>query len=142
MDNILLDSDVILDFYFDRKPFSDHTTQVLGLCETNKVNGFMTPVIYSNVYYLLRQTAKHEKVIDNLKLLISITNVLSMDKEVVLNALNSEFKDFEDGLQYFAALSAAAEINVILTRNTKDYKKSKISVLTPESYIKSFNARS
>lgn len=88
----------------------------------------------------MRQTAKHEKVIENLKLLITITDILPMNKEIVLNALNSKFKDFEDGLQYFAALSAA-EINVIVTRNTKDYKQSKISVLTPESYIKTFKTR-
>ena len=40
-------------------------------------------------FNLLRQTAKHEKVIDNLKQLLMITDVLLMDKEVVSNALNS-----------------------------------------------------
>ena len=139
MDRILIDTDVILDFFFDRKPFSEYSSQILGLCETNKIKGYVTPVIYSNVYYLLRQTAKHEKVIENLKLLLSITDVLTMDKEVVVNAVNSKFKDFEDSLQNFAAVKDG-KIDVILTGNLKDFKKSEIGVMSPESYMKTIIA--
>ena len=139
MDKVLIDTDVILDFFFGRKPFAEYSAQVIGLCETNKIKGFVTPVIYSNVYYLLRQTARHDKVIDSLKQLLMITDVLLMDKVVVSNALNSGFKDFEDGLQNFAAMRNG-EIDVILTRNLKDFAKSEIGVLTPESYIKSIIA--
>ena len=139
MDKVLLDTDVILDFFFDRKPFSDYSSQVIGMCERGQVKGYITPVICSNVYYLLRRTARHEKVLESLKQLVGITEVLSMDKEVVLNALNSKFKDFEDGLQHYAALQNGT-IDVVLTRNVKDYSKSDIGVLTPESYVKSINA--
>lgn len=62
MDKVLLDTDVILDFFFGRQPFADDATQVLGLCETGKIKGFITPVICSNVYYVLRQTAHHERL--------------------------------------------------------------------------------
>lgn len=139
MDKALIDTDVILDFFFDRQPYVEYSAQVIGLCETNKIKGFVTPVIYSNIYYILRRTARHDKVIDNLKQLLMITDVLSMDKEVVSNALNSGFKDFEDSLQNFAAMKHG-EIDVILTRNLRDFSKSEIGVLTPESYIKSIIA--
>ncbi|PKP09920.1 MAG: DNA-binding protein [Bacteroidetes bacterium HGW-Bacteroidetes-4] len=139
MDKVLIDTDVVLDFFFDREPFAEYASQVLGLCESNQIKGFVTPVIYSNVYYLLRQTARHDKVIENLKQLLMITDVLLMDREVVSSALNSGFKDFEDSLQNFAAMKNGA-IDVILTRNLKDYSKSEIGVLTPESYIKSIIA--
>ena len=139
MDKVLIDTDVILDFFFDRQPFAEYSAQVIGLCETRQITGFVTPVIYSNVYYILRQTARHNKVIENLKQLLMITEVLIMDKEVISNALNSGFKDFEDSLQNFAAIKNG-EIDAILTRNLKDYTKSEIGVLTPESYIKSFIA--
>lgn len=128
-----------MDFFFDRQPFAEYSAQVIGLCEINKISGFVTPVIFSNIYYLLRQTARHDKVIDNLKQLLTITDVLPMDREVVSNALNSGFRDFENGLQNFAAMKND-EIDVILTRNLKDYSKSEIGVLTPESYIKSIIA--
>ncbi len=138
MKSVLIDSDVILDSLFDRKPFAEHATIILKMCETGKINGFLTPLIYSNVYYLLRQTAKHEKVIEKLKQLLKITEVLQMDRKVVENALNSGFKDFEDSLQNYSAFNSG-KIEVILTRNLKDYKNSELGVFTPETYLKSIN---
>lgn len=139
MDRVLIDSDVVLDSLFDRKPFAEYSTVILSLCELGTIKGFLTPLIYSNVYYLLRRTAKHEKVIESLKQLLRITDVLQMDRTVVENALNSGFKDFEDSLQNCSALSSG-NIDLILTRNLKDYKTSELGVFTPETYIKSRNA--
>lgn len=139
MDRVLIDSDVILDLLFDRKPFAEHSKIILGMCETGAISGFLTPLIYSNVYYLLRQTAKHEKVIEKLKQLLKITEVLQMDRNVVENALNSGFKDFEDSLQNYSAVNNG-NIDIILTRNLKDYKNSELGVFTPETYSKSINA--
>jgi len=136
MDNVLIDTDVVLDFFFDRQPFSKSATQVLSLCELKEMNGFVTPVIISNVYYLLSRTAKHSYVIEKLTQLIQFIEVLEMDREIVGNALNSGFKDFEDALQNFSAMKHG-KINAIITRNVKDYKKSEIGIMTPEDYIKS-----
>lgn len=135
MDNVLIDTDVLLDFFFDREPFSDHATQVLNRCETGQLNGFTTPVIISNVYYLLNKIGKHDIVIEKIKQLLTIIDIIAMDKSVVLNALNSKFKDFEDALQNFAAVENG-KIKVILTRNIKDFKKSDLAVMTPETYLK------
>ncbi|MBI9066260.1 MAG: PIN domain-containing protein [Salinivirgaceae bacterium] len=140
MDRVLIDSDVILDLFFDRKPFVEYSSLILSLCESGKIKGFLTPLIYSNVYYLLRQTAKHDKVIEKLKQLLKITDVLQMDRMVVENALNSGFKDFEDSLQNSSAVNNG-NIDLILTRNLKDYKNSELGVFCPETYIKSRNAR-
>jgi len=139
MDRVLIDSDVILDSLFDRKPFSEYATMILSMCESKKINGFLTPLIYSNVYYLLCRTAKHDKVIEKLKQLLQITDVLQMDRNVVENALNSRFKDFEDSLQNFSAVNNG-KIDLILTRNLKDYKNSELGIFTPETFIKSLNA--
>ena len=135
MNKVLIDTDVILDFFFDRQPFSEFAAKTLSLCELKIIQGFVTPVIVSNVYYLLRQTAKHEKVIENLNLLLSITDVLTMDKNVIMNALKSNFKDFEDALQNYAAVNAG-NIDVILTRNIKDFKNSQIGAASPEDFLK------
>ncbi len=134
MNKVLIDTDVILDFFFDRKPFSLNAAIIFSLCESKKIQGFITPVIISNTYYLLRKTASHEKIIDKLKKLLSITEVLLMNQEVVIKAINSDFPDFEDALQHSAAIHHE-RINAIITRNFKDFKKSKIEVFTPENFI-------
>jgi len=53
----------------------------------------------------------------------------------VVNALHSSFRDFEDAIQNSAA--SLAGINIVLTRNTWDFKQSELSVMTPEEYIAS-----
>lgn len=136
MTRILIDTDVVLDFFFDRKPFSESAAKILSLCELKEIVGSTTPVIISNVYYLLRQTAKHEKVIEKLKLLVTITEVLVMDRAVVLQALNADFKDFEDALQNYSA-EINKQVDLIITRHTKDYKLSALGMMTPDSYLNS-----
>jgi predicted nucleic acid-binding protein len=135
MTRVLIDTDVVLDFFFDRRPFSEYAARIFSLCELKQLEGFVTPVICSNVYYLLRQTSRHEKVIEKLTQLLTITDVLMMDKTILFQALRSDFKDFEDALQNYAA-EGAGNIDVILTRNTKDFRTSEIGVMTPESYLK------
>ena len=138
MKRILIDTDVILDLFFDREPFSENAAKVLSLCEKKVIIGFVTPVIISNVYYLLSQKAKQEKVIEKLKLLLSILEVLVIDKNTIMVALNSEFKDFEDALQNYSA-ELNGEIDIIITRNTKDYKKSQIGIMSPDNFLKLVN---
>ena len=70
-------------------------------------------------------------------MLTSIVDIATIDKKTVLNALNSEFKDFEDALQNFSAINES-DIQVIITRNIKDYKTSSLAVMTPENYLKAF----
>jgi len=138
MKQILIDSDVILDFFFDREPYSTSASKVLSLCEGGMIKGFVTPVIISNVYYLLRQQASHAQVIEKLKVLLSFLEPISMTKEAVMLALYSDFSDFEDALQNYAA-QIHQDIGVIVTRNTKDYKKSQLAVLNTEQFLKSLS---
>ena len=140
MDKILIDTDVLIDFFFDRKPFAEYLTEILNLCANKEIQGFTTPVIISNVYYLLRKTAKHNIIIEKIKQLLTIIDIVEMNKSVVLNALNSKFKDFEDALQNFSAIENG-NIKTILTRNLKDFKKSELAILTPETYLKGRTSR-
>jgi len=139
-DTVLIDTDVILDFFFDREPFAEYATEVFLLCENGDIKGFTTPVIISNVYYLLRKISKHEIIIEKLKQLLSILDIIQVDKNVIIDSLNSGFKDFEDALQNFAAVNNGT-VNIILTRNTKDFQRSELAIFSPEIYLKERNSR-
>ena len=139
MDHILIDADVILDFFFDREPFAAYATQIFILCENQRIKGYTTPVIISNVYYLLNKIAKHDVIIDKLKSLLSIIDIAQIDKNIIIEALNSKFKDFEDALQYFSATESECEI--IITRNGKDFKQSLIPVMTAEEFLNSVSEK-
>lgn len=135
MIKVLIDTDVILDYFFDRQPYSVNASRLLSLCEESRIKGFITPVAISNCYYLLRKTAKHEKVIEHLKKLMQILDIAVIDKEVVIEALNSDFKDFEDALQNFSTLTEK-KIKILITRNIKDYKESRLSIMDPDTFLR------
>jgi predicted nucleic acid-binding protein len=137
MTNILIDTDVLLDFLYEREPFCKYSAEILNLCDLNKISGWLTPVILSNVYYILRKSHSHNEVVAKLRELLKILNILSMDKDTVLLALNSEFTDFEDALQNYAA-EHNGEINFVITRNIKDYRNSLLEVLTPNDFLSQY----
>ena len=45
----------------------------------------------------------------------------------------SQFKDFEDAMQYHSAMQAGTE--AVITRNSKDFTNSKIPVMTAGEYL-------
>ncbi len=137
MKSVLIDTDVLLDFYLDRKPFSDDSLQLLLKCEQKQFRAYITPVIVANTYYILRRHATHHYVIERLQLLLNTIHVLAMDQKQVLAALESKFTDFEDALQYFSAVNSN-KIDAIITRNIKDFKKSELPVFTPNEFLATF----
>ncbi len=138
MKKIFIDSDIIVDFLTQREPFDQHSSRVLNLCINEKVKGYITPIIVSNIYYVLRKEIDSKELKNKLKFLLNFLDVIKVDKNIILTALNSDFKDFEDALQNFSAIENS-EIDTILTRNVKDYKTSRLSVYTPESFLKTLN---
>jgi predicted nucleic acid-binding protein len=50
MKKVIIDSDVILDFLFDRKPFSDTSAEILNMCYNQHLKGYITAIILSNIY--------------------------------------------------------------------------------------------
>ena len=135
MEKIFIDTDVILDFMIGRHPFAVDAAQILSLSETRKISVCTTALVLSNAYYILRKLGPHKKVMEKLSKLSKWIEIISISKVTVLHALSSEFTDFEDALQHFAALAENAR--VIVTRNTKDFKRSELAVLTPDQFLKS-----
>ena len=66
-----------------------------------------------------------------------MVDILKVDGDIVKSALTSDFKDFEDSIQYFAA-QEHKKVDCIITRNTKDYKDSSLPVMTPETFLVTF----
>ncbi len=83
MYKVLIDTDVIRDFFFDRKSFAENSAEILILCEENKLSGFTTSWIISNVYYLLRKTVKHDIIVEKIKQFLSIIEIIKMDKNIL-----------------------------------------------------------
>ena len=135
MTDLFIDTDVIIDFLVDRKPFSGESAIIFTLIEQKKLKGYASSLTFSNLYYILRRFETHNKVISKLDSLSKMVTILKVEEKTIKNALVSGFPDFEDSIQYFCAIDNK-KVDVIITRNTKDYKKSEITVMTPGDYLK------
>lgn len=134
MSKAFVDTDVILDFMIGREPFAMDAARIFTLSEKKKISICTTGLVFSNAYYVLRKLGTHKKVIEKLTQLARLIDIIGLSKVAVNRALESEFGDFEDALQHYGAL--AENVKIIITRNTKDYKKSELAVLTPDQYLK------
>ena len=137
MENVFIDTDVIVDFLTDRKPFSLESAKIFSLIDQKKIKGCVSSLSFSNIYYVLRKFGTHKKVISSLQELSEMVDILKVDGDIVKSALTSDFKDFEDSIQYFAA-QEHKKVDCIITRNIKDYKDSSIPVMTPETFLVTF----
>jgi predicted nucleic acid-binding protein len=83
---ILIDTNIIIDYLSDRIPFADHAEQLIELCEQGEVEGFLSASAVTDIYYILRKTENHEKIIDSLKILFSVLNIAEAGKNDLLRA--------------------------------------------------------
>jgi predicted nucleic acid-binding protein len=137
MKNVFIDTDVIIDFLIDRKPFSIEAARIFTLIDQQKIKGCVSSLSFSNLYYVLRKIGSHKKVISSLQKLSEFVDILEVDSEIIKSALFSDFKDFEDSIQYFTALENK-KIDYIITRNIRDFRATSLPVMTPETFLSTF----
>lgn len=139
MKSVLLDSDVLLHFLEARQPFFEDAQKIMHLAATRVIAAYTTPLIVANIYYILRRKVEAPLLRGTLSDIMQYVPALSMDNNIVNVALQSDFADFEDALQHEAAL-ISGKVEVILTRNGKDYKKAKLPAMTRGGFLLSHNS--
>ena len=137
MIHIFIDTDIILDVVTGRMPFSVEASSLFTLIEEDQIKSSTSSLTFSNLYYVLRKYTSHMRVVSRLKELSELLQIMNVDDTIIKRALQSGFKDFEDAIQYQTALSDP-DIDVIVTRNIKDYKKAELPVMSPENFIKTY----
>lgn len=130
---VFVDTDIIYDLLAKREPFYQAAARLFTLADEGKIQIFISSLSFANLHYLLsKETSSFEakQILRKFKLLIQIA---PLNEKIIDLALNSEFHDFEDAIQYYSALQN--EIEILITRNLKDYKKAQIPVLTALDFI-------
>jgi predicted nucleic acid-binding protein len=134
MKRIFIDTNVIIDFFANRKPFSIEAALLFNYSFNKKINIYISAVSYNNIYYILRQSCSHTETIKMLTELNEWTDTVEVSKDIINKSLKSNFKDIEDAIQYNCAKSLK-KIDFIVTRDTKDFKTSSIPILTPNEAV-------
>ena len=133
MDRLLVDTNIVIDLLTKRDKFLTEAQELFTLSDRKEVKLYVSSLTFANTHYILSQSLKindSRKILRKFKVLVE---VLPMDDKIIDLTLDSDFTDFEDAIQYYTALENNLEI--ILTRNLKDFKLSKIPVLTAKDYL-------
>ena len=128
-----MDTDVIIDHLTDRSPFSNYSSQIFELHEIKRIRVYISALSVNIIYYVSRRIIGQKYTLKLIGQLIENIEVVGTTKVEIKLALLTGFKDFEDSIQYTTALTIKG-LEAIITRNIKDFKKSKIAIFTPEVY--------
>lgn len=130
---VLVDSDIILDLLLARPPYFPAATRLFTAFQEGQIEGHVSSLAFSNLFYLLRKQSSGPDAVALLRKLRLIIRVAPVDERVIDLALAADFTDFEDAIQYFAAVEQG--LDAIVTRNRRDYRSAKIPILNAEECL-------
>jgi predicted nucleic acid-binding protein len=133
MKKLLIDTNIIVDLLAKRENFYRDAQRLFTLADEKNVLLFISSLTFVNTHYIL---SKYLNADEARKLLIKfkvLVEVLPLEDKIVELALASDFNDFEDAIQYYTALDN--KLDIIITRNKKDFKISEIPVFTANEYL-------
>jgi len=134
MDKILVDTNIIVDLLAKRGEFYFPASKLFTLADNRKAQLFISSLTFANTYYLLNKELNSKKTKEILRKFKLLVKILPTDDKIIDLSLNSDFNDFEDAIQYYSAIEN--KLDIIITRNLKDFKLSKLPVMTAGDYVK------
>lgn len=138
-DKVFLNTNVVLDLLGEREPFYLSAAKIATLADTGKIKIVISALTYSTVYYLLSKFEEKETVKEKIRKFKVIAETSDLTDQIIDKGLSSKFSDFEDSLQYYCAIKT--DCNILITRNSKDFRESDIPVLSPDEYLSSLKMR-
>lgn len=134
MSKILIDTNIVIDLLAKRELFYTSAAQLFSLADKQKLELSISALTFANTNYVLSRLKSTQVAREILRRFRVLVEVLPLNDKIIDLALNdSDFKDFEDGLQYYTAI--VNEQDIIITRDLKDFKASKIPVMTADEYL-------
>lgn len=135
MERVFVDTDIVLDLLACRQPFFPFSAELFSRADKGDIVLCISSLSFANLNYLLSKQYSSDQARKKLLKFKTLVHVLAVNDKIVELSLASDFKDFEDGLQYFTAIEN--NITTLLTRNLKDFRAAQIVVMTTENYLKS-----
>lgn len=131
---LLIDTNIIIDLLAKREGFYSEAAQLFSLADKNEVKLKISSLSFANTNYILTRVKSAKEAREILRKFKVLVDILTLDDRIIELAISDEkFPDFEDGLQYYSAIENS--VDIIITRNKKDFKKSKLPVLTAKEFL-------
>lgn len=130
---LLIDANIILDVLQNRKGFVDDSSKIWKLCETEQMKGYVSTLTFANLVYIMRKELTPEKIEEVYRKLGLIFEFTDFSPSDLTRAIEMNWKDFEDAVQ--CATAERVHADYIVTRNVRDFSKSKTTAFTPTELL-------
>jgi len=136
---VLFDTNVVLDVLLAREPFVRPATLLLCMVDRGEIRGLLGATTLTTLHYLASKGIGRERAREQVRRLLDLFDVAPVDREVLHQALEVDFPDFEDAVLHEAARAVGAE--AIVTRNGNDFRQATLPVYTPEELLRALQAK-
>lgn len=130
----LIDTNIIIDALTGREPFRNIAEQIFMLAANQIEDLYITASSATDIYYLTRKYLHHtDQAKNTMSKLYELFHILDVTANDCREALLLDMRDYED-----AVVSCCANrnrMNYIVTRNIKDYKRSKVQAVLPDEFM-------
>ena len=130
---LLLDTNVLVDYFGARRPFCDQWELINALQMTGYAELWASAESYTDAFYLLRRAVGSEKLQDMFLESLSFVRVCSVDEDDIRKAAERSWSDFEDCL--IAVCAEKVKADYIITRDAGGFKRSKIPAMDAPSFF-------
>jgi len=138
---IFLDVNILIDIPDMERKNHFCSREIFSLADTRLITASCSILSFNIFFYIARKKLGNKAATDYMALFLEIINVIPADINMALQAIIEPVSnDFEDSLQYYSALQIK-NIDYIVTAKTKDFKKSKVSVITPLQFLRIYQSK-
>ena len=134
---IFLDANILVSVLNREYPLFTYTARIVSLADNKKFTVYTSPVCLAIAFYFAEKKSGTTVAKQKIKLLADKLNIAPVGKNEVLEALqNKRVNDFEDGMEYYAAINSKCD--VIVTEDTGDFHFADIKITKAKNFLQEY----
>ena len=130
---VLIDIHILLDVLQKREQFYEASARLLASVEIGKVRGLVAAHSITTLFYLIRKDRSVADARATITNLLQFIEIAPIDQSTIKQALNLDYRDFEDAVQIISAVQC--KVDYLITRNDKDYRPALLPILQPVDFL-------
>jgi predicted nucleic acid-binding protein len=130
---VLIDIKILLDVLQKREPFYETSASLLASVETGRVKGYVAAHSFTTLFYLIRKDKSAAEAPATITNLLQFIKIAPVDQSTIEQALNLDYRDYEDAVQMISAVQCKADC--LITRNIKDYQPALLPIAQPVDFL-------
>lgn len=131
--SVLIDLNILLDVLQKRLPFYESSAGLLAAVETGRVHGYIAAHSLTTLFYLIQKDKNSAEARATITNLLQFLKIAPVNQSTIEQALNLDYRDFEDAVQMISAVQCKADC--LVTRNLKDYQPALLPVMQPVDFL-------